>query len=399
MRFTAIALIFIPLFIFSACNKDDENTSENKIWYENIGSRTDLPFLPDAQVNYFMYSFKRKQGDKIGLRLTAEFPYARYMSYNIYDNRDRTSQASIVDKNIQALEGNENPFQTGNISTNRQYQIHILPNIPEAKGYENTLYFNDKITNLGSMLRLYVPEKDGKGGVALPKIEAFDLQTGATVDLPQALEIDFSSFTDLTKTFETVIGLSYLLQEPNKIDFFRFSGAGLYQNFDNQYLFAPIELNNNQVAILKVKPPTFAQNLIQIPEADVRYYSFCIGDAATYNYFTLPDFQCRIAADGYIYLVVGRDEPELKSKAEGLNYLVWDKILKSKGLIVYRNLLTKEGYPNNMLQVPDLVQNIDKVFDTAFLRAGTYLKEYAPQGIIMTKEAYLENFGGFEVAY
>ena len=180
-----------------SCDKDE--LPPKKIWYENIGSRTDLPFLPDAEVNYFMFSFKRNKGNKIGFRLTADFPFARYMSYNIYDNRDRTSQASIVDTEITPLPGNENPFLTGSQSSNRKYTVHILPNIPEAAGYDNTLFFNDEISNLGTILRLYVPEKDAQGGVALPEIEAFDLITGQTVSLPEPLPIDFTKFPLILK--------------------------------------------------------------------------------------------------------------------------------------------------------------------------------------------------------
>jgi hypothetical protein len=388
-------LLFLTTTI--SCNK--EELPPKKIWYENIGSRTDLPFLPDAEVNYFMYSFKRNKGDKIGIRLTADFPFARYMSYNIYDNRDRTSQASIVDTEITPLPGNENPFQTGSQSNNRKYTVHILPNIPEAAGYENTLFFNDEIPNLGSILRLYVPEKDAQGGVSLPEIEAFDLITGQTVPLPEPLPIDFTKFGNLIESFETVIGLTFLLQEVNKVDFFRFSGAGLYQNFDNQYLFAPLTLNNNEVAIFKVKPPSFTSNISETTKKDVRYYSFCIGDAATYNYFTLPDYNCKISSDGFIYIVVGRDDETLKKKAEGLNYLVWDKVLGERGLIIYRNLLTTASYPYQMGLVPDIVQNIDKVFDTDVLRAKTYLGDQAPQGVKMSRSAFMENFGGYPVVY
>lgn len=393
--FKFIALLLLATIV--GCDK--EELPPKKIWYENIGSRTDIPFLPDAEVNYFMYSFKRNKGDKIGLRMTADFPFARYMSYNIYDNRDRTSQASIIDTEINPLSGNENPFITGSQSINRAYTVHILPDIPEAAGYENTLFFSDEIPNLGTILRLYVPERDAQGGVALPKIEAFDLTTGKTVPLPEPLPIDFAKFEDLIKPFETVIGLTYLLQEVNKVDFFRFSGAGLYQNFDNQYLFAPLTLNNNEVAILKVKPPSFTGNISETSKKDVRYYSFCIGDAATYNYFTLPDYKCKISSDGFIYLVVGRDDETLKKKAEGLNYLVWDKVLGDRGLIIFRNLLTRSDYPYQMSLVPDIVQNIDKVFDTEILRAKTYLGEQSPQGIKMNRSAYLENFGGFPVVY
>jgi hypothetical protein len=304
-----------------------------------------------------------------------------------------------VDVDIDPISGNENPFREGRQSPNRKYIIHILPDIPEAAGYSNTLFFNDNIPNLGTMIRFYVPEIDAKGGVPLPEIEAFDLATGKTVKTPESLPVDFARFSEYAKTFESVIGLSFLLQEGNNIDCYRSSGAGLYQNFDNQYLVAPITLNPDQVAIMKVLPPTYTSNISFTSRKDVRYYSFGMGDPATYNYFTLPDFECKIASDGFIYLVIGRDDPVLRKKAEGLNYLVWDKRMKNKGLLVYRNLLTNPSYPYNMAVVPDLIQNLDKVFDTNSLRAKTYLGDRSPQGVRMNREAFLENFGGFPVSY
>jgi hypothetical protein len=390
-------ILMSMIFLVLSCNKDDMPVKT--IWYENIGSRTDLPFLPDGNVNYYLYSFKRNQGDKIGLRLTAEFPFARYMSYNIYDNRSRASLASLVDVDIEPVAGSTNPFVEGVQGSGRTYVMHVLPDVPEAEGYVNALRFDDNILNLGTMLRLYVPERSPTGGVQLPKIEAFDLATGRILKLPEPLPVDFRRFTGLTSAFEGVIGLTFLLQELGKVDFYRFSGAGLYQNFDNQYLFAPLILGRDEVAVFKVKPPTYAAQLPLIPTADVRYFSFCIGDAATYNYFTLADFECKVASDGFVYVVVGRDEPDLKQRAEGLNYLVWDPKLQNRGLIVYRNMLTRPGYPNNMGLVPDIIENIDKVFDTDVLRAKTYLGDFAPQGIKMNREAFLENFGGFQVAY
>lgn len=392
-----IVLFLLIIIAFAACKKDD--IPPKTIWFENIGSRTDLPFLPDGNVNYYLFSFKRKPGDKIGIRMKGDFPYARYMSYNVYDNRDRSSQASVVDVDIIADEGNSNPFTTGTQSSNRGYTLYVLPDIPEAAGYKNALKYDDQTPNVGTMIRLYVPEIDQRGGVALPEVEAFDMVTGKTVKLPEPLPIDFSRFSENEAAFRNVIGLTALLQEIGKVDFFRFSGAGLYENFDNLYLFAPVVLGRNEVVVLKVKPPGSARNLSDIPTADTRYYSFCLGDFSTYNYFTYADFQCKVASDGFIYLVVGRDDPVLKQRAEGLNYLVWDERMRDRGLILYRNLLTHPEYPYNMRLVPDLVENLNQVFNTDFIRAKTYLGDRSPTGIKMSREAYLENFGGFQVAY
>lgn len=76
-RFSFIAFLGI-IFIFSSCKK--ESSKDIKYWYDNIGSRTDLAFLPDSAANYFTYSFTRKKGDKTIIKLKGEFPYARYFS-------------------------------------------------------------------------------------------------------------------------------------------------------------------------------------------------------------------------------------------------------------------------------------------------------------------------------
>jgi hypothetical protein len=390
-------IIIFALFTLTGCKKEQQN--KTVYWMDNIGSRTDLPFLPDSSANYFSYSFERSQGDKIGIRLKAKFMYARYQSYNVYNLNTRSSLSSLADIQISPDAGSTNPFVSLIQNDNRQYTIHMLPDIPEAQDYPNKLLFPDSVNLVGVLLRNYLAEQDLYGGVPLPEIEAFDLTTGEPVNVPTPIPLDFSSFADKIAPLVNIINLTQLLQQNNQIDFFRFAGLGLFPNLDNQYIFAPLRLYKNEVAILKFKPPVYANILAAVPSADVRYYSLCLGDSKTYNYKTLADFRLKVASDGFIYVVIGRNEPEIRTKASGLNFLEWVPELKNEGLVIYRNLLTASTYPNNMNQVPDILQNINQVFNTEFLQAYTYLGEYAPKGIKMSKAAFLDNFGGFEVAY
>lgn len=366
---------------------------------DNIGSRTDLPFLPDSSANYFSYSFERNVGDKFGIRLKAKFMYARYQSFNVYNINTRSSLSSLADIQIIPDAGNNNPFITLTQNTNRQYTVHLLPDIPEAQDFPNKLLYPDSVTKVNVLLRNYLAEQNVYGGVPLPDIEAFDINTGKSLPLPTSIQLDFTSFADKITPLVNIINLTQLLQQNNQIDFFRFAGLGLFPNLDNQYIFAPLRLYKNEVAILKFKPPVYANNLSAIPTSDVRYYSLCLGDSKTYNYKTLADFQLKTASDGFIYVVIGRNEPEIISKATGLNFIPWVPELKNEGLVIYRNLLTREAYPYTLTQVPDILQNINQVFNTDFLKAYTYLGVYSPKGIKMSKAAYLDNFGGFEVAY
>jgi hypothetical protein len=381
------------------CSKDNVAPDTIKYWYENIGSRTDIPFLPDAGANYFSYSFKRAPGQKIGIRLSSKFMYARYQSFNVYDTQTRSSLYSLADYEMVADAGSENPFITLNQSNNRNYTVYLLPDIPEAATFQNKLLYGDEVTELTLILRNYLPEGDVFGSVDLPVIEAFDLETGNTVATPQPLAVDFAAFNDIVGQLSRVINLTQLLQEGNTISSFRFAGLGLFPNLDNQYLFAPLKLGPEQVAILKFLPPSFPETFNLLPTSEVRYYSLGLGDSKTYNYKTLSDFQLKIASDGFIYVVIGRNDPEIMAKSDGLNFLEWVPELNNQGLIVYRNLLTTPDYAFNMNEVPDLLQNLSQVFEDGFLNAETYLGDRAPLGRKMSKAAFLDNFGGFEVGF
>jgi len=393
-----ILLMFLVLGL-CYCSKEDLSPATIQYWYDNIGARTDIPFLPDAGANYFSYSFQRQPGDKIGIRFTSKFMYARYQSFNVYDTQTRSSLNSLSDNAIIPSVGNVNPFVSLEQSNNRNYMVHLLPNFPEAEGYENKLLFEHNVTDVTLILRNYLPETDVYGGVTLPEIEAFDLFTGETVAIPEPLPLDFAAFNDIIGQLSNVINLTQLLQEGNSISAFRFAGLGLFPNLDNQYLFAPLKLGPQQVAIIKFKPPSFPDTFNLLSSSDVRYFSLGLGDSKTYNYKTLSDFQLKVASDGFIYVVIGRNETEIIAKAEGLNFLEWVPELNNQGLVVYRNLLTAADYPYNMNIVPDILQNINQVFEDGFLNAETYLNDRAPTGKKMSKTAFLENFGGFEVSY
>ncbi len=389
--------LLLSVGFFISCKK--ENITSVHYWLDNIGSRTDLPFLPDSSANYFSYSFYRSSGDKTGLRLKAKFMYARYQSYNVYNLKTRSSISSLADIQITPDTGNENPFITLSQNSNRNYTVYMLPDIPEAQSYPNKLLFPDSITDVNVLLRNYLAEKDVYGGVPLPEIEAFDLTTGKTIPTPEPLPITFADFNNIVDDLSRIINLTQLLQQGNKINFFRFAGLGLFPNLDNQYIFAPLKLYPNEVAILKFHPPAFADQLSAIPAADVRYFSLCLGDSKTYNYKTLADNRFKIASDGNIYVVIGRKEPDIIARAAGLNFIEWVPELKNEGLVIYRNLLTAADYAYNMNQVPDVLKNLNQVFNINYLHADTYIGDRAPKGIKMSKAAYLTNFGGFEVVY
>lgn len=328
-RFSFIAFLGI-IFIFSSCKK--ESSKDIKYWYDNIGSRTDLAFLPDSAANYFTYSFTRKKGDKTIIKLKGEFPYARYFSYNIYDKDERTSLGSVVDADIIPVEGHVNPFQALVQSDLRSYEIIIAPNNVNTEEYNNVLSFDDKIENITVMIRVYMPEVDVYGNVGYPEMEAFDGESGDVMPIPSPLELDFNAFNGVINRIAGFLPITQLLKNPDSTYFFKFSGAGLFQNFDNTYLFTPIELVQNRVLLLRFIPPAYATGLESIPTADVRFFSLGLGDYKTYNYKTMIDEKFKVAEDGYVYVAIARPDDDIKEKTKNINFMPWPQQLNKEGI-------------------------------------------------------------------
>jgi len=399
-----VILILIFTAILWSCKK--EPVSPQSVWIENIGSKKTVPLLPDSNVNYFLYSFTRHKGDSIGIRIKGQFGYARYMSYNVYDNNTLSSIGSLVDRFIVPDVGSDNPYHpTANPNlANRDYTINICPNSIDSGVYSNLLLYDDQLENIGIILRYYIPQQNNYAKVPLPSIEAFNIRTGASIAMPAPSTTNFQQqFQEKYEKINTLLNLAGLLEQPKDIFFYKFSGAFLYPNLDNYYLFTPITFNKNGVVMLRFKAPTFALNNTQNSSADVRYFSICLSDAKTYTYSTTTDLQFKIAADGFINIVIATDDAALRARANGLNFVVLPPELRDnvKGVIVYRNLLTNPDFPYPMRLVPDITNNINisTILSLSTLQAQTYLNAYAPVGRRMSKGAYLNNFDGFPVSY
>jgi hypothetical protein len=387
-KIQSLFLAFVLILFLNSCKKDAQKTLQ--YWYDNIGSRTDLAFLPDSAANYFTYSFTRKKGDMTVIRLKGEFPYTRYFSYNIYDTEERTSLGSLVDTEIKPIEGHFNPFETLSQNSLRSYEIIITPNSMNLESYSNVLSFDDAIENVTVMIRVYMPEEDVYGNVDYPIIEAFDVNNNLPVPIPAPIPLDFNAFNGVINRLASFLPVTQLLKDPDSLYFFKFSGAGLFQNFDNTYLFTPIELVQNRVLLFRFIPPSYTSNFSEIPTSNVRFYSFGLGDYKTYNYKTMIDEKFKISDDGYVYVLISRPDIEVMEKAKNINFMPWPEQLKKEGILIYRNLLVNESYPYKHELVPDILENIDKVFETELLHAHTYLGDRAPRGKVFGRQAFLD---------
>lgn len=385
------------LFILLSCDKKDASVSDSNYWFENIGSRTDLLYLPDANVNYFMYSFNRNVGDKIGIRLRASYGNARYMSFNIYDNNTRSSIASLIDTSIV-------PNKGGNPYRNQENGEYILDIVPDDVTYisENVMKYDARVRNVGIMLRYYLPEGDNYAGVMLPTVEAFDINTGKGISPPTPKSISFEDNSDILKRIQTLLDLVFLYEEPTQVNFLRFAGLGLYPNKDNNYVFAPVTLTKDQVVVLRFKPPHFPNSKSEYSSADVRYYSISLSNSSTYNFNTIADYKfLKASTDGYINVVISTKDDEIQKKATGLNFMEWRPEMGNRGFIIYRNLATHSDYEYSMEKIPDFLSSLSlgTILNPESMYAHNHIGEYAPIGKKMSKNSFLENYGGFPVSF
>lgn len=363
---------------------------------EYLGTDPAVRFFPDANANYWTYELPRRGGKRhLGLRIDGVFPDARYMSLSLYDNGDLSAVASLADFQIRPEPGSANPFAAGctDCPQGRDYRVYVLPRGREAPpGARNLLRYDEGIGEIALFLRYYLPRGGPQGGVPLPVIRAFDLRSGEQAPLPhpRARLIKAAPLRGMLRdqvvdlyarrVLAPVLGLN----PGEELHAYRVSSEGLYANADNDYLVLPLTRAPGEVAVIRFRPPGRPRSDAEIGETEVRYWSVSLGDAATYNHRTLPDSAARIGPDGYVYLVVGDAADAGRLPVGAYNFLPWEA--GRRGVLIYRNLLTRPGLERAIDRVPEYVEGDDRLSH----RAGHYLGEYAPRGRLVPLESFRE---------
>ncbi len=355
-------------------------------WEPFIGTNSSTLALPDYHADYFAYSFVRTgEVAYVGLKISGQFGYARYMSYNFYEATQGASLGSIRDVDMQPLAGNVNPFTSPDPqATNRDYVVVVQP-----AGYANNSQYNtfnltnNQVTNLTVILRYYVPPEiqDVTADVALPTIEAFDVRTQDPVDVPPLYSLYNTSkigyALGLRKIFDTIVD--------NQLRFYHVQGSGEFNNADNDYLINAVDLSRDEVALIWVKPPTFAHDTSEFDTAQVRYWSFNEGSPDTSTPFGLIDNAFHLASDGLAYIAVGAADIQTKAESFGYNFMPWD-VRTRRGVILYRNMLAQKSYPGNFDQVPYYTDSA-LIFSN---NATNFIGNYAPNGVKVSRRFFLK---------
>ena len=402
------AFCVLLIVIITSCSKIDiQNVVEtpnrkpttpvlsDSQWEPFIGTDPKVIALPDFYSNYYAFSFDRTNEDNkyIGIRVKGQFGYARYMSYNLYDAKKASSFGGFTDTALVPDAGSVNPFKpyADPNAPGRNYTLTVVPKGYPVYGNESNVFTftTDSIDILTLMIRYYVPQKSETAGVSLPSIEAFDVRTGNTVSLPPTYsilkELSESVYTTrLSPIFKTAID--------DTIRFYHAIGLGQFNNADNLYLISALKRLNNEVFLLRFKPPTFRLDGTTDPNNDVRYWSITQSRKNTTSALGIKDADFKTAADGYVYVAIGDENIKGKAKKAGYNFMPW-MVQDTSMVLIYRNILGDPSFAGYLGKVPVIsMSNPRNIF---IQNARNYIGDYAPRGIKMSRLTFIKNYGGW----
>ncbi|MDX2169047.1 MAG: hypothetical protein SF182_18410 [Deltaproteobacteria bacterium] len=133
---------------------------------ETTGTGASNVAYPDTDATYWTMAFDSTVAS--AMRISGQFPSARFMSFTAYDAQGGDATA-LIDQDIAPDPGSSNPFTpAGAGSSGGTYTITVVG--PDGAPGPNTLVLP---TAAGwVLLRVYVPDEglDREGGVPLPQV-------------------------------------------------------------------------------------------------------------------------------------------------------------------------------------------------------------------------------------
>lgn len=408
LKLTAFALCSMLSLSFTSCSDDDnENNNENilgnsKLWGDVLrGDNMTLQFYPDHFAYYWEYTFDAEANPDLGLIIEGEYPDARFLSYNVYDDDAQTSNCeqsySLMDIEITPDNGYTNPFRNETSAKNQKYTVYILPTDAPASitaNKSNICWFDADVKKVCTILRYYIPEGDMLGGVAMPTIKGIDLTTGKEVNAPKRelsglrgeMELPSAAFTSTPTLL-----------------FFRAPFSYAYPNGPAEYCYSRNILDENEVMLFNFKAPTYPKTVGEYTTCDMRYWSVCVGNSETYTPLAISDYQTRIDSDGFAnYILADKNSADYSNvkalaEANGYNILEWNgKEWKQGVMILYRNMVFADDYAHslrNMLPVGPDVDLMDIYKNSQKYICGNGLGQWGAIGKKITTTEFIEANG------
>ena len=390
-----------PLDRAPGLDRDEEERAGCRVGFRAFPGR--IPYLPGFGDEHATYEIMRYIHDPaVAIRVTGRFPFARYMSVQVYAD-DGTHYGAFGDAEIVPDEGSVNPFlpEVDDEAPNRSYTVWIVPE-GSPMGGENTIEVpmpdNDPETpddRLSICVRVYLPDdhRDVLGGVDLPTWESVYEATGAPSPCPQHLRY-------VTADTLGFVGEQWK-KEPfgvdgDEIHFLRMWADDDYGNSETAYLGTYFDRSAGAVAVVRFLPLRFGWHGENPGGDDLRYWSFCLygGILGTVG-ACLADEALEVADDGYVYIVFARRTPAIQAKVRrhGINLIPWG--LHSKPLGVMRQIDANPECESCAHEVPLYEPPASpQELGEEFYYAENFVGEYAPVGRHCSELGFLRDLCG-----
>ena len=327
--------------------------------------------FPDEAAVYWIGAYQALPGTRI--RIDGDFPHARYMSFNVYDQAQRPIDA-ITDVEIAPNADGENPFVEGakRDGEDRSYSVFIefgpRPEQPADRA-PNTIYTGtgqNGAPNLnGSLIyRVYMPDSgyDETGGTGIPTA-TLQPQGGGPAPRSECADVAkptppgglnqqvAASNADIPlpgrtatqpPTWRRFVNLLYALA-PSDITRELGGNGGFFSNVHNAYLATTVSRDFGQVVVTRMRVPTFPDTRPgpkKMREGQVRYFSLCENELLSQRFIACrTDDQTVVDRDGFATYVMSTPEhrPATATAECGVTWLPWGPF--HRGQLIYRHML------------------------------------------------------------
>jgi hypothetical protein len=362
-----------------------------------------LPAYPDTYAAYWALIMSHDQEispEPIAYELKGRFPYARYMTFHVYDGATGDYFAALKDLDIEPDAGSVNPFQANidRTAANRNYTLWIVPegaSLPQINGLKNVIRVPKQFTESPTVMAIDRPDngQPPSAGVPLPKVKVFHAQTGEPVLRcnPLRLKSIIPSKKSGIKKAQTWDKMK-TIGDGQAVRLYHSTGGGLYPNKHLSYLTTGLDTQFGNVVMVKFKAPTTPNTQtgfgIHTHTEDMRFWSMCLGGMyATNTSACLVDDQAIIGDDGLVTLAIGPDDKNLRKLAQQhkINYMDWG--YHQYPDIIFRHLQGEKEFDYSSKNVPIVDVTLPLWNQGGERTIGTY----SPTGFYCNHEEFEKN--------
>lgn len=359
------------------------------------------------------------------LRIEGEFPWARFIGFNLYDPAARPLEA-LADNQIRPDPGSANPFRprANRFARERSYTVFVEFGPEPANPAPNTLYTGDSPAGT-FWYRVYLPDRgrDAKGGMPIPRVTLEPAEADGSgpalgsLDLCRELQAPYlhgvNKMIREAPPLPILTGNPYPGRDPPNWRLFvnfgrgaadimldnetgedfhepaletQSDSAGFFSSSSISYIFNPGSRGFGELLVLRGRAPTFADTrdgARRMPRrTETRYFSFCQYEPATQRVIACrPDDRIWLDRRGRYTIVVSTADqrPDNVGPRCGVTWIPWGPF--TQGLLIYRQLLAR----------PDFRQAIARIEEPGQERET--MRGYYPRGRYLADAAAFERRG------